>query len=147
MIKKYLNNKFIMGTVILLTGGFFSKFLGFILKIIVTRMIGIEGVELYSLITPTFGLFITIATFSFPTAISKIVSIPNRSSKKAIFSIIPISLLLNILTFIIIFLIAYPLSNRFLHEPRLYYPLLSIGFVLHCQPHLDNQKFPLNIIC
>ena len=130
MIKKYLNNKFIMGTVILLTGGFFSKFLGFILKIIVTRMIGIEGVELYSLITPTFGLFITIATFSFPTAISKIVSIPNRSSKKAIFSIIPISLLLNILTFIIIFLIAYPLSNRFLHEPRLYYPLLSIGFVL-----------------
>ena len=130
MIKKYLNNKFVIGTVILLTGGFFSKFLGFILKIIVTRMIGIEGVELYSLITPTFGLFITIATFSFPTAISKIVSIPNRSSKKAIFSIIPISLLLNILTFIIIFLIAYPLSNRFLHEPRLYYPLLSIGFVL-----------------
>ena len=130
MIKKYLNNKFVIGTVILLTGGFFSKFLGFILKIIVTRMIGIEGVELYSLITPTFGLFITIATFSFPTAISKIVSIPNRSSKKAIFSIIPITLLLNILTFIIIFLIAYPLSNRFLHEPRLYYPLLSIGFVL-----------------
>lgn len=130
MIKKYLNNKFVIGTVILLTGGFFSKFLGFILKIIVTRMIGIEGVELYSLITPTFGLFITIATFSFPTAISKIVSIPNRSSKKAIFSIIPISLLLNILTFIIIFLIANPLSNRFLHEPRLYYPLLSIGFVL-----------------
>lgn len=130
MIKKYLNNKFVIGTVILLTGGFFSKFLGFILKIIVTRMIGIEGVELYSLITPTFGLFITIATFSFPTAISKIVSIPNRSSKKAIFSIIPISLLLNIITFIIIFLIASPLSNRFLHEPRLYYPLLSIGFVL-----------------
>ena len=130
MIKKYLNNKFVIGTVILLTGGFFSKFLGFILKIIVTRMIGIEGVELYSLITPTFGLFITIATFSFPTAISKIVSIPNRSSKKAIFSIIPISLLLNIITFIIIFLIANPLSNRFLHEPRLYYPLLSIGFVL-----------------
>lgn len=129
-MKKYLDNKFIMGTIILLTGGFFSKFLGFILKIIVTRMIGIEGVELYSLITPTFGLFITIATFSFPTAISKIVSIPNRSSKKAIFSIIPISLLLNILTFIIIFLIANPLSNRFLHEPRLYYPLLSIGFVL-----------------
>lgn len=129
-MKNYLDNKFIMGTIILLTGGFFSKFLGFILKIIVTRMIGIEGVELYSLITPTFGLFITIATFSFPTAISKIVSIPNRSSKKAIFSIIPISLLLNILTFIIIFLIANPLSNRFLHEPRLYYPLLSIGFVL-----------------
>lgn len=129
-MKKYLDNKFVMGTVILLTGGFFSKFLGFILKIIVTRMIGIEGIELYSLITPTFGLFITIATFSFPTAISKVVSMPKRSSKKAIFSIIPVSLMLNILTFIVIFLIASPLSNRFLHEPRLYYPLLSIGFIL-----------------
>ena len=41
-MKKYLDNKFIMGTIILLTGGFFSKFLGFILKIIVTRMIGIN---------------------------------------------------------------------------------------------------------
>lgn len=129
-MKKYLDNKFVMSTVILLTGGFFSKFLGFILKIIVTRMIGIEGIELYSLITPTFGLFITIATFSFPTAISKVVSMPKRSSKKAIFSIIPVSLVLNILTFIVIFLIASPLSNRFLHEPRLYYPLLSIGFIL-----------------
>lgn len=129
-MKKYLDNKFILGTIILLTGGFFSKFLGFILKIIITRMIGIEGVELYSLIMPTFGLFITLATFSFPTSISKVVSIPKRSSKKIIFSIIPISLLLNIITFIIIFLIASPLSSRFLHEPRLYYPLLSISFTL-----------------
>ncbi len=130
MIKKYINNKFVIGTLILLTGGFFSKFLGFILKIIITRKIGIEGIELYSLITPTFGLFITIATFSFPTSISKLVSIEGRSSKKIIFSIIPVSLLLNLITLGIIFLISYPLANRFLHEPRLYYPLLSIGFTL-----------------
>lgn len=130
MIKKWLNNKFIIGTIILLTGGFFSKFLGFILKIIITRKIGIEGVELYSLIIPTFGLFITIATFSFPTAISKVISTPKRSSKRIIFSCLPISLLLNIITFIIIFLISKPLANDFLKEPRLYYPLLSIGFTL-----------------
>ena len=130
MIKKYLNNQFIIGTLILLTGGFFSKFLGFILKIIITRKIGIEGIELYSLITPTFGLFITIATFSFPTAISKLVSIEGRSSKKVIFSIIPVSLLLNLITLAVIFLISAPLANTFLHEPRLYYPLLSIGFTL-----------------
>lgn len=130
MIKNIKENKFVMGTLILLTGGFLSKFLGFILKIIITRQIGVEGIGLYSLITPTFGLFITIATFSFPVAISKLVATPKRSSKRIIFSIIPVSLLLNIITLVIIFLIASPLANIFLRDPRLYYPLLSIGFTL-----------------
>ncbi len=130
MMKDLMKNKFVAGTLILLTGGFLSKFLGFILKIIITRQIGVEGIGLYSLITPTFGLFITIATFSFPIAISKLVSMPKRSSKKIIFSIIPISFLLNIITLIIIFIISAPLANVFLKEPRLYYPLLSIGFTL-----------------
>lgn len=130
MIKDLMKNKFVTGTLILLTGGFLSKFLGFILKIIITREIGPLGIGLYSLITPTFSLFITVATFSFPVAISKLVSMPRRSSKKIIFSIIPVSLFLNLITIGVIFLISAPLANVFLHEPRLYYPLLSIGFTL-----------------
>ncbi len=130
MIKSLMKNKFVTGTLILLTGGFLSKFLGFILKIIITREIGIEGVGLYSLITPTFSLFVTIATFSFPASISKLVSTPKKSSKKVIFSIIPVSLFLNLITLLIIFIISYPLANTFLKEPRLLVPLLSIGFTL-----------------
>ena len=130
MIKKLKENKFLSGTVILLTGGFLSKLLGFFLRIIITREIGVEGIGLYSLIMPTFGLFITIATFSFPVAISKIVSLPKRSSKKVIFSIIPVSLFFNFITLIVIFVISKPLANIFLKESRLYYPLLSIGFTL-----------------
>ena len=84
MIKNIMKNKFVMGTIILLTGGFFSKFLGFVLRIIITRQIGTEGIGLYSLVMPTFGLFITIATFSYPVAISKIISARGKSSKKAI---------------------------------------------------------------
>lgn len=119
-----------MGTIILLTGGFFSKFLGFVLRIIITRQIGTEGIGLYSLVMPTFGLFITIATFSYPVAISKIISAKGKSSKKAIFSIIPISIILNLFTLLIIFLISKPLANIFLKDQRLYIPLLSIGFTL-----------------
>lgn len=119
-----------MGTIILLTGGFFSKFLGFVLRIIITRQIGTEGIGLYSLVMPTFGLFITIATFSYPVAISKIISARGKSSKKAIFSIIPISIILNLFTLLIIFLISKPLANIFLKDQRLYIPLLSIGFTL-----------------
>lgn len=130
MIKKLFKNEFFLGTFILLTGGFLSKFLGFILRIIITRQIGTEGIGLYSLIMPTFGLFITIATFSYPVAISKIISIRGKSSKKAIFSIIPISLILNLFTLIVIFLISKPLASIFLKDRRLYMPLLSIGFTL-----------------
>ncbi len=119
-----------MGTIILLTGGFLSKFLGFVLRIIITRQIGTEGIGLYSLVMPTFGLFITIATFSYPVAISKIISARGKSSKKAIFSIIPISIILNLFTLLIIFLISKPLANIFLKDQRLYIPLLSIGFTL-----------------
>lgn len=125
-----MKNKFVMGTIILLTGGFFSKFLGFVLRIIITRQIGTEGIGLYSLVMPTFGLFITIATFSYPVAISKIISARGKSSKKAIFSIIPISIILNLFTLLIIFLISKPLANIFLKDQRLYIPLLSIGFTL-----------------
>lgn len=130
MIKNIMKNKFVMGTIILLTGGFFSKFLGFVLKIIITRQIGTEGIGLYSLVMPTFGLFISIATFSYPVAISKIISARGKSSKKAIFSIIPISIILNLFTLLIIFLISKPLANIFLKDQRLYIPLLSIGFTL-----------------
>lgn len=130
MMKNIMKNKFVMGTIILLTGGFFSKFLGFVLRIIITRQIGTEGIGLYSLVMPTFGLFITIATFSYPVAISKIISAKGKSSKKAIFSIIPISIILNLFTLLIIFLISKPLANIFLKDQRLYIPLLSIGFTL-----------------
>ena len=130
MIKKIKENKFLSGTLILLTGGFLSKLLGFFLRIIITREIGVEGIGLYSLIMPTFGLFITIATFSFPIAISKLVSTPKRSSKKIIFSTIPVSLILNLITLIIIFIISKPLATFFLKEERLFYPILCIGFTL-----------------
>ena len=100
------------------------------MRIIVTRQIGTEGIGLYSLITPTFGLFITIATFSYPASISKVINVRGKSSKSAVFSIIPISLLLNLITLGIIFLIAKPLAVYFLKDTRLYIPLLSIGFTL-----------------
>ncbi len=130
MIKKLFKNKFFASTFILLTGGFLSKFLGFILRIIISRYLGTEGLGLYSLLMPTFSLFIVIATLSFPIAISKLVAIPKRSSKKVIFSIIPVSLLFNIITIIVLFIISRPLATIFLKEERLIYPIICIGFTL-----------------
>ena len=123
-------NKFVTATLILLIGGFISKFLGFILKIIITRYIGVEGLGLYSLVMPTFGLFTTIAIFSFPIAISKIVAEEKKRSKNVLLSIIPVSILINIFFIILVILLAPFISEVMLKEPRVYYPIICIALTM-----------------
>lgn len=123
-------NKFVKATLILLVGGFISKFLGFILKIIMTRMIGLEGIGLYSLIMPTFGLLSTIAIFSFPQAISKLIAEGKKRGKNVLASIIPISLIINIIVIVIVFSVAGVVSENFLKEPRVYYPIIAISLTM-----------------
>lgn len=125
-----LRNKFVVATLVLLIGGFISKFLGFILKIIITRLIGLEGIGLYSLVMPTFGLFSTLAIFSFPIAISKIVAEEKKRSKNVLLSIIPVSILMNIGFILLIFILAPTISEAFLKEPRTYYPILAIALTM-----------------
>ena len=67
-------SKFIKSTLILLVGGFLTKVLGMLIKIITTRIIGTETLGLYMLIMPTFNLFITLAQGGLPISVSKIVS-------------------------------------------------------------------------
>ena len=67
-------NKFLRSTLILLIGSFITKTLGFFIKIMYTRIIGPEGISLYTLIVPLFSLTVTIAGFGMPFAISKISS-------------------------------------------------------------------------
>ena len=51
MLNKIKNNIFLKSTLVLLIGGVIGKLVGFILKIIVTRKLGAEGMGLYSLLT------------------------------------------------------------------------------------------------
>jgi stage V sporulation protein B len=124
-----IKNKFISGTIILIIGGLITKLLGMIIKIITTRYVGDEGIGLYMLILPTFYLFINIAQLGFPTAISKVVAEDRISNKKIIFSIIPVSIILNIILLFVVLMIS-PLISQLLHDDRTLYPLISIGLVL-----------------
>lgn len=122
--------KFLISTIILIIGGLLTKILGMIIKIIMTRIVGVEGIGLYMLIFPTFALFMTISQLGFPVAISKLVSEDNYNNKNIIFSIIPFSLILNIILMFVIILISPILANQLLKDPRCYYPILAIGLVL-----------------
>lgn len=125
-----MKNKLIKSTIILVIGGFFTKVLGMIIKIIMTRKMGPEGIGIYMLLLPTFSLFIALAQLGFPIAISKLVADNNHNNKKLVFSIIPVSMFLNIIILVFLFFSSHFIAEELLHEPRSYYGLICMGFVL-----------------
>ncbi len=125
-----MKNKFIKSTLILIIGGMITKIIGMVIRIAMTRMLGAEGIGIYMLIMPTFTLFIALAQFGMPIAISKLVSEDKRNNKNLVFSIIPVSLTINIIIMIFLLFFSNYISNDLLHEPRCYEALVSIGLVL-----------------
>ena len=125
-----MKNHFIRSIIILIFGGFFTKILGMFIKIVLTRTISTEGIGIYSLVLPTFNLFITLCSLGLPVAISKLVSEKKQDSKKIVLSIVPLILFFNLGLIVILFFIAPFLSKYLLHNEITYYPLIAIGFTL-----------------
>lgn len=125
-----MKNKFIKSTIILIIGGLITKVLGMIIKIVLTRTIGTEGISEYMLVLPTFNLFITLCNLGVPIAITKLISEKKNSSKRIVIPTTIIVLLYDfILIFIILFIAKY-LANNLLHKNSIYYPLIAIGSIL-----------------
>ena len=125
-----MKNKFIKSTIILIIGGFITKILGMIIKISLTRIIKTEGIGTYSLILPTFNLFITLCSLGLPIAISKLISENKIKSQKIVLPTIPLILLFNILLIIILYILAPILSNKLLNNKDTYFPIIAIGLTL-----------------
>lgn len=122
--------KFIKSTIILIIGGFITKILGMVIKVINTRLIGLEGISLYMLIFPTFSLFMSLSQFSLPTSVSKLVSEDKYNNKNLVFSSIPIILIFDLILIAIILLSASFISINLLKDSRCYLPILCISCVL-----------------
>ncbi len=121
---------FILSTIILLVGGFLTKILGMIIKIIMSRLMGSKGMGLYMLILPTFSLLIGLAQFGLPVAFSKLIAEDNKNNKQLLFSLLPISFVINIILILLVLVLAPVLAKYLLQEPKSYYPLLAISVVL-----------------
>lgn len=125
-----MKNKFIKSTLILIVGGFFTKMLGMLIKIVLTRLIGTEGIGLYSMIMPTFSLLNSIAQLGLPTALNVLIASDKYKTKNLVSTAIIISLSIDILIMLFLFVAANFLSTNLLNDSRLTLGLLSIGFVL-----------------
>lgn len=124
-----MKSKFIKSTFILIIGGAITKLMAMIIKIFLTRSIGDNGIGLYMLIMPTFNLFITLCTMSLPTSISKVVS-EGKRGKKVVLSLIPISIIYNIILMLLLIILAPFIANNLLNNSDTYLPIMGISFTL-----------------
>ena len=120
-----MKNKFIKNTFILILGGFVTKIMGMIIKIIMTRNISTYSMSLYTLTLPTYNLFITIVTLSLTISISKLVSENKIKKEKIMSSSLFLSIIVSIFSTVILLIFVKPISLM-LHNDKLYYPLLAI---------------------
>ena len=125
-----MKNKFIKSTLILIIGGLFTKILGLIIKIVLTRQIGTTGIGMYSMIMPTFMLLNSIAGLGLPTALNVLISSNRYNSKNLVFTSILISLTIDLFILIILIFYSNSLSITLFNNSKLSIGILCIGFIL-----------------
>ena len=76
-MKKH-GESFISGALILSLGGLLAKILGALYRIPLTNIIGSYGMGLYQLVFPPYILFLTVAQFGVPVALSKLIAENNQ---------------------------------------------------------------------
>ncbi|MCI8557835.1 MAG: polysaccharide biosynthesis protein [Lachnospiraceae bacterium] len=113
----------IAGTLILTLTGLASRFIGFFYKIFLSRTIGAEGIGIYQMIFPIYGVCYAFTTAGVEIAISRFVSGEMaRGKKERARSILWIGLAMSLsLSFLTVFLVyanADLLAIHILHEPR-----------------------------
>ena len=132
-------NKFLKATFILMLGGFITKILGFIIRIIYTRMVSNDAINLYSLVMPTYSLLLTIATLALPIVISKLISEHKIPALKIISNATILTLIINLIVIIIVYLTKDFIALNLLHDKRasililamaLTFPFVSISSIL-----------------
>ncbi|WP_345239864.1 stage V sporulation protein B [Pontibacillus salipaludis] len=123
---------FLQGTLILIAAGMITRFLGFVNRIVVARIMGEEGVGLYMMAIPTLILVITLTQFGLPVAISKRVAEAEaigdlKKVKKILVISLTVTGVLSIIFTTGMILLAPLLSQTLLTDERTLYPLLAIS--------------------
>ncbi len=132
-------NLFLKSTIILILGGIITKILGFVIRIIYTRIVGAEVIGLYSLVMPTYSLLITVATLALPTTVSKLVAEGKHNNLQIITTSTILIMLINFFVVILMLFSAKFIAYNLLHEERCYlliiamsltFPIISVSSII-----------------
>ena len=125
---------FIQGTIFLIIIMAIIKILGLVNRFFIARLLSPEGFSIYMLVMPTFLLLISLSQLGFPISITKLVSEntvhKTLTNKSILFSAMKITIINSIVLITLLLLSARFLANNLLHDPRAYYPLLSLTLLI-----------------
>ncbi len=133
------NNIFLKSTLYLIIGGFITRMLGFIIRIVYTRIIGVEGVSIISLVMPTYSMLLNITSFALPVALAKLIAENKNRSIKILSNATVIIVLINLIVITVIYNLSNFIASDLLHSPEskdlinsmcIVFPIISIGSIL-----------------
>lgn len=126
---KFFKNLIVKNTIILIVSSILIKGLSLFNRVILTRLLGNEGISLYVLSLPTIMLLLSLGGFSLNITINKIVSENEVSKQYTRRQIINqasiIGLLFSFIMIIIFVIFAKVISYNLLKQPNTYFPILS----------------------
>src|SRR5690625_4858086 len=122
---------FLQGTLVVVLEGMITRFLGFINRLVVARLMGDEDVGLYMMALSTLILVITLSQLGLPIAISKrVAEAEAKNDQSKVKKILIVSLMitsLSSLIFTLAMLFGAPIiATKFLTDERTLIPLIVI---------------------
>ena len=121
----FRSHRLLIGTLILTASGIFSRVLGFFYRIFLSRRIGAEGLGIYQMIFPVYGICFSLCAGSLQTAISRFTAADRAHAGRTLLSGLFLSLSLSLAFAGLILHFSQPIAVYILREPRCA-PLLSI---------------------
>ncbi len=133
------DNIYLKSTVYLIIGGLITRLLGFIIRIIYTRIIHDEGVALLTIVMPTYSLLLTITSLALPVALSKLIAEKRKRSIKILSNATILILIINVFIIILVYSCSNFIAGTLLHAPEVndliramcfVFPIIAIGSIL-----------------
>ena len=127
------SNSFLKGTLILTVGGIVVKVIGFLNWIILSRVLGGEGIGLYQMAFPIYLLALSVSSAGIPVAISIITAEKLALNDfKGANRVFRVSLTVLTITGLFFSLLLYfgakwLITYHFIHDARAYYALLALA--------------------
>jgi stage V sporulation protein B len=120
------------GTILLTSAGLITRVLGFFYRIFLSRTIGAEGLGVFNLIHPVFGICFALCAGSIQTAISQSVAANARKGRSVFRSGLMISMGISVVLAYAIVQFKDIIANNILMEPRCAPLLIFVAVSVPC---------------
>ena len=132
MMHALKKHSLLAGTLLLTAAGLTARILGFFYRIFLSRTIGAEGLGLYQMIFPVYGICFSLCAGSIQTAISRFTAAFPERAKRTLLTGFAISFSLSLLLSAFIWYFSDVLASRFLLEPRCAPLLPALSLAIPC---------------